>query len=526
MPELGQVVRVSVTDIGSSGCPQALAIKVRPAPGKRSRDTPALNDFTLGPLMAALDQVEFDDHDDETVVEALMRTRGVFGTDRPPAHPGLVSWSVEAFRNYRAAWRAHQETTSTPCPRPVRVEWVIKHHRDQPDRRGLLTYLQTCWGRRYQSEDGSLREMWLLAFTTPRERPPIVYAAAANVAATGGMTSPERVRVVAFGAMSPVAEQLLEETVEHVHQRARTEVTPRLSEIVDATERRPGGDCAECPLTPGCPEVPMVDLLPDLAPVRGGRWELSVTDLRYHDSCPARYHLLRQLHVRDIETTENQFITIGRTVDIALRNQHAAGFRSSRCRADQPQDEAVLALPEQSRHLATRMLVNHAKLCPYPDVDEHHDEPRDRVVVHDERLGIVFVADPDLLYPRSGGWVWRETKTSSRRLSRDRPLLRQVPQLALAVLIVASGALGRDTGSSRVELEQLRADGCTLEELDPGNPGVLAEARAVIGGMVGRLLADTTFEAVPGKDCVSCEVRRWCTPGSRHVTEQAGAQTS
>jgi hypothetical protein len=521
----GQVVRVSTTDIGSSGCPQALAIKVRPEQQYRSVGAPALRDFTLGPLMAALNRVEFDRHDEEAVVEELIRTRGAFGSDESPAHPGLVAWSVEALHNYLAAWRTHQATVPSPCPRPVRSRWLIVHCRGRPDHRNVRQYEQTCWGRRYQSEDGSVREVWLLGLTTPKERPSAVYAAAANVAAFGSTSSPDRVRVVVFGAMSPVADQVSEWTAEEVRSRAKDEVAPRLIAIVDGTERRAGRDCAQCRLAPGCAALPSADLLQDVPAVRGPRRALSANDLRHYQSCPARYHLLLQLKIRDIDIAESQPIVLGRAVDAALRARHAGGSRP-RCRPDQPLEDIVTALPEDSRSSAAQMLAQHSALCPFPDVDEHDGESRNLVVVHDERLRVVFFAAPDLLYPRAGGWVWRETKTSGRKLRRDQPLLKQFPQLALAVLMLASGALGRNAARSRVELEQLRPDGRALEELDPGTPAVVAEAREVISGLVRPLLADTTYEPTPGRDCASCEVRRWCAPGSHHVAEQTGVPAS
>ncbi|WHT22142.1 PD-(D/E)XK nuclease family protein [Crossiella sp. CA-258035] len=329
-----------------------------------------------------------------------------------------------------------------------------------------------------------------------------------------------------FGAMSPVAEQLLEWTVEQVRERARVEVAPRLIAIVDGSERRAGGGCAECSLVAGCDALPAADLLPDVPASRGSLRSLSVTDLRYYRTCPARYHLLRQLRIREVGVTENQAIAVGRAVDTTLRNRHSGGSPLHRCAPGQPLDDAVIALPEASRHTAVRMLDQHSTLCPYPDVEAYRGEPRNLVVVHDERLGVVFVGAPDFLYPRSGGWVWRETKTAGRRLPRNRPLLREVPQLALAVLMLASGALGRDITRSRVELEQLRSDGCALEQVDPGNPAVLAEAREVIGELVRPMLTDIAYEPSPGRECASCEARRWCPPGSRHVAEQAGVPLS
>ncbi|MEC3980450.1 PD-(D/E)XK nuclease family protein [Amycolatopsis sp. H20-H5] len=458
-----------------------------------------MTDFTLGTLMDAVNLAEFDGRNDAAVIDELARTQGTFGAGKPPAHSGLVAWSIEAFRNYRAAWRAHQEAMPTPCSVPVRSRWKISHRRDAADHRGVRQYEQTCWGRRYRSEDDHIREMWLLGLTTPSGRPEEVTTAAANVAAFGGNGPPDQVRVVLFGATSSVAVPVLDRTTEQIRARAREKVAPRLLEIVDGTTRQAGRDCAVCPDTPGCAALPAADLLPEVTTVPGPRRTLSVTDLRYHQGCPARYHLRRQLHLRDTGLIESRPILIGRAVDATLRDRHTG--RPRRCRPDDPAGEDVAALLKEDQRSAREILARHATLCPFPDVEEVRDDQHQFIVAHHTRLDVVFGGTPDLLYRRADTWVWRETKTSRRRLRRDRPLLRQVPQLALAVLILSAGAPGRSPGRSRVELEHLRPDGCALEELDPVNPAVVAEARKVIGELAGPLLGDTA-----------------CAPGVAHLT--------
>ncbi len=505
-------MRVGPTDIGSAGCPRALAHKVR---RNTVRQAATLTDFTLGPLMAAVDRAEFDGRTDDDVVEELLRTRGIFGRDRPPAHDGLLRWSIEAFRNYRAAWRAHQDAVDGPCPVPVRAPWTISHERDPVDHRGVHRYDQTCWGRRYRSEDSSRREIWLLGFTAPVERPGIVTAAAANVAAFGAAEIADRVRVVLFGATSPVAGPVREWTSEQIRAQAGESVTPRLLEIVDGTARHPGRDCASCVESPSCAALPAADLLPGVAAVPGPRRTVSVTDLRYHRDCPARYHLRRQLHLRDTGLAESPPVMIGRAVDATLRDRHTG--RPRRCRPGDPVGEELAALPAEDRRTAQAMLAQHTTLCPFPDVDEVRAERHRFVVARDSRLDVIFGGTPDLLYQRAGGWVWRETKTSGHRVRRDRPLLRQFPQLALAVLILSAGAAKRTAVAPRIELEHLRSDGCALEELDPGAPAVMAEAREVIGELVGPLLRDTACAPSPGRDCAECEVRRWCTAGAEYL---------
>ncbi|MBP2186874.1 PD-(D/E)XK nuclease family protein [Amycolatopsis magusensis] len=473
-----------------------------------------MTEFTLGPLMAALDLAEFANRADADVVKSLVRTRGTFGADRPPAHAGLIRWSIDAFRNYRTAWLTHR--AAAPELVPVRSPWKITHRRDAVDQRGVSRYEQTCWGRRYQSVDDSVREMWLLSLAAPVERPEIVTLAAANVAAFGGEGVPEKVRVVLFGATSPVAGPVVERTAAQIRDQAQEKVAPKLVEIVDGTARHPGRDCVSCPEVPACPALAAADLLPAVPTVPGPRRTLSVTDLRYYRSCPAKYHLRRQLKVRDTGLVEGRPVLVGRAVDETLRERHTGGAR--RCRPGDAPGGDVAMLPEDDRRTALEMLAKHAALCPFPDVDEVQDGRHRFLVAHDSRLDVVFGGTPDLLYRRGSCWVWRETKTSRRRLRRDRSLLREVPQLALAVLILSARASEDSPGGSRIELEQLRPDGCALEEVDPADPAQVAEAQEVIGELVEPLLRDTAFAPTPGDDCAQCEVRRWCAPGVEYLT--------
>ena len=93
-----------------------------------------------------------------------------------------------------------------------------------------------------------------------------------------------------------------------------------------------------------------------------------------------------------------------------------------------------------------------------------------QVACYDPEFDLVIIAVPDLLYTRDGGWVWREAKTSSSHLYEGNPLLRSYPQLALALVMIAAGALGGELSRSRVEFELLHADDLSFEELDPSRP--------------------------------------------------------
>jgi hypothetical protein len=202
-----------------------------------------------------------------------------------------------------------------------------------------------------------------------------------------------------------------------------------------------------------------------------------------------------------------------------------------RCQADQVPDsleewrDGRFRIRGEEAGIAARMLRQHALLCPINTSPEAGRVWVQRTLsLYDPELDLVFVATPDLVYERSGTLVWRETKTAGSYLWTGQPLLGQYPQVALAVLMVAGGALGDKARASRIELELLYDGDCGLEEVDPGRPEVVEEAREVIRPLLDRWLADADFPARPGRSCAACAAIAWCGPGSSHVERaKAGA---
>ncbi len=450
-------------------------------------------------------------------------------------HPGFVEWTIQAFRNYLTAWQAHRESTDTPAVIPVRPEWVVHRKLEERDSRGVLIYEWTSWGRRYRSADGSVREAWLIQLNEPKDRSAAEKTEIAHVAAHGTplgaaertpaeTVQPQLVKVVAFGTGSAKAKPLGEWHVSATPELFREHVVKRAMAVMDDTKRRPGSNCAECKITVTCESLKKFDFLPAVAARPRGRRTLSVTDLRMYDACPARYHLDRQLGLGVRDMAESPEIVRGRAVDAWLNQKHDG--ESVRCDAD---DMLALSFPElqpdQSEQV-TRMLAEHTAFCPMSETADLPPRVQPQLSAYDERLGVVFVATPDLLFRRDGAWVWRETKTAGRPIWRGRPLLRQFPQLAMGTLLLAAGVVGDLSRASRVELEHLRADGGQLEEVDPNQPEVLAEAREVIGDLTRPLLFDDRFEAKPGTGCGGCPVLGWCSPGRAHLARAAEAEVS
>lgn len=167
---------------------------------------------------------------------------------------------------------------------------------------------------------------------------------------------------------------------------------------------------------------------------------------------------------------------------------------------------------------AARMLAHHAAFCPLGDLPPGEQVlVQHQVACYDPETNVVFIATPDLLYSRSGGWVWRETKASSSGVYEGKSLLRNYPQLALAALMINAGVLGGQPRRSLVELEVLTADDVTRLEVSPSHPRVVAEAREVLAEQAAALLTDEVFAEQPGSYCAGCEALPWCSPGQNEV---------
>ena len=166
------------------------------------------------------------------------------------------------------------------------------------------------------------------------------------------------------------------------------------------------------------------------------------------------------------------------------------------------------------------MLAQHAAVCPLEGLDAGERVlVQHQVACYDPKSDLVIIAVPDLLYTHDGGWVWRETKTSSSALYERKPLLWSYPQLALALVLIAAGALGGELSRSRVEFELLHADDLSFEELDPSRPQVVSDARDVLASLARPWAEDALYEAVPGRHCHWCEALAWCQPGRDHLTD-------
>ncbi|MEU1516868.1 PD-(D/E)XK nuclease family protein [Streptomyces sp. NPDC005811] len=509
-------------------CPRANALRARPFVRQvpdRPRRKP-VEDFALGPVMNVLDMIEYDGLDAESALARLRKNNKY--------HAGHASWAelaVHAYLAARSTREAQRQALGRPATLAVRAQWTSITESEIPDARGAIRYERTAWGRRYASGDGSERELWLLSVNHVKEaRPPAEIAEAAAVAVTGipahsafgdvfraaeGSTArPGRVRVVGVGCGTGDHDVLADWDAEEAEQRFALHAKPVLARVVEDDRLNPGSSCVRCEGLSGCDlprRAPGVLGVPGPRRPRGRR-SLSATDLRVHAQCPARFHLTRVLHLKSGEP-ESEPIRRGRAVDDWLNLRHTEGC----CRtASLPETLPRLSSTELPTALA--MLAEHQRACPLdglPSTEWVRVQPR--LTAYDPELDVVLIADPDLLYTRSGGWIWHETKTAAKRPWEKQELMETYPQLAFAVLMMAAGVPGGDPRRSLIELEVLYEDGSRCEEVDPGDPDTRTEARRIIAGLAGPWAVDETYAPNPDGHCAGCDVLAHCAPGRAHL---------
>ena len=521
------LIRISATDLNDQpACPEQLAAKARPAVKPRvypRRPDPRYETFPLGRLMDVLDQHEFTGAALRDALDTL--------TDDQTLHPGTLNWIRHAAECYIVS---SADGGDDPLE-AVRNYWVIQRPGQRPD----PTWEMYAWGRRYRTADGAVREFRFLRLgrAGDRPRPSAQIAVAAYTTAVGEPAAwpkpwsepfhlgsaprAERIRVVEVGLLDGSRAVLFDGTVAQAEEYFAAHGRSSIRPLKGGGDRVPGADCLDCKQLTGCEAV---NRAPHLLGIAGRAGQplrsYAIRDGRAHAACPAQQHLrsvrLPKLNEYGPEAER------GLAIHDMLKNAHSRTPRRCCTADDLPADPGnwTAGGRQLTGDLAlggAQMLRWHRQVCPYL----HHDQiteatPEPQLSFYDTVANVLVLATPDLLYAEGPARVWREVKTKERHRWMGDDMLLVYPQLALGLVILASGLLGGDARQHRVELETLTPNSSNIELLDVGDPEVVARARVVVAALAESWHRDDPAVTKPGPDCQMCPVRMWCPdfPGS------------
>jgi PD-(D/E)XK nuclease superfamily protein len=549
-------VRVGTRAIGEGTCPDYLAAKARPAlwPAAYVRTRPeTLDTFPLGIVNAALDEIECNG---ATIAQAVDLAVEEMAQQGKRLHPAALIWVRTGMAQYLAGAARYQERVPPGSHATVLVRdyWVAREDRRESGGRLWEMY---AYGRRYESLDGSVREIRLLHYgifdplqpaqesqeaqgqNAGDSRKLAGHAAQEAIAAYStafGVPAPwprpwrepfrpsrvprppagpvRLVRVVQVGLADGEHHLVFEGTPAEVKRNYDAHGADQVRRAVRRGTPQPGGGCAQCKLRTACEALaPFPGILGITDPGAPPRtW--SATSGRYYGKCPAQAHLYR-LHlprVREYSESAKR----GQAVHAWLERAHGAPGPVPCTVRDipaTPNDWSIggWSVSGDEARRGALMLASHAEMCPFHRADQIAEvrvEPL--LAVHDTAANVIVTARPDVLYLENGSWVWRETKSRARPLRLATDLLTEFPQLALGMILLAENLLEGKSAGMRVELEMLYPHSSDMILLDPNDHAHLARAREVIHDLAAPWHTDEAAAPKPGPPCRTCPVHQWC----------------
>lgn len=523
----------SLLDRGDDRCTEFAALKARPtvmSSAAELRHAP-WETFPLGVVMEILNAVEFDGASADAAVDQVV------SSCRSSVHPGMAMWLRHATRAYLTvdarltAEMAADGVDLRPQSRPR----VVQHAAENSVR------MLTAWGRRYESADGGVREFRRLRYGRPRGKATNASSIAiaqvtarGTVAAgnpnrdlpvamlTGQSDPPTRVRVVEVCLTDATAKVLIDEHPDEIGRWYSERARQSAVKILNGGNRVPGSDCVKCKARLSCGALPRA---PGLLGLSGRGTHLrtwSVSSGRYYKVCAAQAHL-RELRIPG-DDTSNDEVRRGIAVHEWLAAAHGRPGHRPCSQADMP--EPGSGKPGIAGHVIDDLeyadirpfLLRHLPACPLAGPSTFTEVAAEQsAVAYDTEADVLVIAKPDLLRRVDGLLVYRELKTSATLWDiTTSNALSLVPQLALAVCMIAEGVFGDGPKTpaghvaGRVELELLTPYDAKVITFETAGAGVVTTARQVLARLTAEWHRDTKFQAVPGSWCAACPVARWC----------------
>ncbi|MGW2294834.1 PD-(D/E)XK nuclease family protein [Streptomyces violaceorubidus] len=518
----GALVRVQASLAGAEQytCLHRAESKARPAawpPMRPKHPKGRLEDFVLGLVVVAVRLVECDGVASD---EALRR---VLDRAERPLHRAQQRY----VRHALGSWLQRDRPTGAPPVIPQPLPWVAA--KEQDGRQWELT----AWGLQHHNPGRRLREFSFLSFGSVRDRDVKAarVAIAAYAAAFGepaeqgekpghpyrlcGAEQVDQVRVALTGLHDGSYRLLFEGTPEQARAYYEEHGKGRVAELTRGGPATPGKTCTDCRRLTTC-EAPR--RLPGLLGIPSARTprplrHVSASDLRYYNRCPAQYLAYSQNLPRTGEYSPENLL--GKAVHAHLETNHGGVIAPCAAHdmpwADTEWGDEPHRMKGEFARTGSRMLAQHLDLCPFNNENVTDVQIEPRLAFYDTAANVIVLAKPDMLYQDNGSPVWREIKTTqSDDTFRGDPFTYD-PQLALAVVLLAEGALDGGPKGARVELEVLRPDSGDPLVFEPYHePERVAKARRLLYSYAEPWRSDEVFTPKPGRHCRICPVSEWC----------------
>lgn len=499
------ILKVSATDVQDrpGGCGTYGALKVRPnlqTPDWRRRYDNS-QPFLLGLIRDIACRIQGDPRTEtwegmNALIQAELAAHSL--------HPGSRSFASHAIETYIEAHESIAQEVGE-----------LKLRTFDPQVYPAAGNTLTVWAPIYENATG-VREVRRLRFKQARKAGRTNERWTSVAAHVASLMRPieeiRRIRVVEIGLLDGSIETVFDDSPSRARELFTEVALPDLERVIGGSGAFPGLSCKECKVAGCCEALTTLNgFLGQKSPGIATR-SLSAWDIETYEKCPAQWHLARSCNLPN-ESKSGAASERGRIVHHWLATAHS---RSRKCTLSDigaygDPESFTSTLTDEEYSLAQDYLRSHVSTCALSDETQviSIEAP---VYGYDAPADVIIASAPDMIYiDAENNLVIRETKTTQTAPENSGDAFDRFFSVAWLLNLFESGYKGPyESDSARLELEVITPEDSRVFTWDISDRGVLRMANAEVRQRARVWHQDNRWEAVPGKHCGWCPVRRWC----------------
>jgi hypothetical protein len=537
----GDFVRLSATQIGLADervCLDNFALKARPNSKVTNSYSPTnkeqFNTFPLGLVkdifVACFNAKGFSLNSDEVMDFIEPEYSNFLKQSRAPVHQSTIKWVDDAIVGFAKAWDSarieDEDIEFAQIIDPIYFE------------EANLPVEMFAWGIFLTNQDYSIREFRMLKmhsagksevdtnrlnsiitilldgqansgidFSTPTEKIPNIWP------------KPERIRIREIGVLDGSQKLIYDQLVNELELDNR--------QLLNLVEKRLNGgsqkvstECLKCKANTVCPALPTKAGLLGVINRAERIKSFSPSKLNSYLRCNHAYFLQHELALHSIPKISTSAQERGMLIHQWIEHAHSRNIKCSK--ADLPSKNSLgpvaqhLGWSINQAEVTIEYLNQHLKVCPIINQGESIHEVD--MWVMDSDAWVLVGTRPDLIYIDKKYLVWREIKTTDKKLDLSLDsYLDMFSQIPLAIVLMSRVKKlpnlpnnYNDLSERRVELEIITKDDAQVIKFDISDNSLTALAWQKLAQQADRWIIDKDFTPAQNAPCQWCAVSQWC----------------
>lgn len=537
----GDFIRLSATQIGVSServCLDNFALKSRPNTKVTNSYAPASKEqFHSFPLalvkdiyVASLNAKGLNFNSDEAADFVATDYKNIIKQTKSQIHPATIKWIDDAIAGFAKAWQdANAESTDSELKQIIDPMYFAD----------AATPVELfAWGIFLASEDYSLREFRILKIHSAgkSELDPNRLKSILKILVHGQANSgidyatptekinniwptPTRVRIRELAVLdgsqkliydSPVSDVIFDEA--DLFQEIEKRLAGGLQKV--------STDCLKCKAQTVCPSLPTKAGVLGVINRADRPKSFSPSKLNSYLRCNHAYFLQHELALPAVPKLSTAAQERGMLIHEWLEQAHSRNIKCSKSDispvANNESIFKILNWTQLQVEATYEYLKQHLKSCPIKNDSESVHEVD--MWVMDSDAWVLVGTRPDLLYTDKNTLVWREVKTTDKKLDLSLDAyLDMYSQISLAIVLMSRvknlpnlKPAWNELAKRRVELEIVTKEDVQVIKFDISDSEITTAAWKKLAQQADRWIEDKAFIPSQNPPCNWCAYSQWC----------------